>query len=61
VISPLQRLSNKHSLLEGDKVAPSARAKVVVASKDVYIKFNLYFATSVTIEELKLRLLTRAL
>jgi hypothetical protein len=61
VMLPLQGLSNKHLLLKGDEVAPSARAEVVVASRGVYIEFNLYFATSVTIRELKLRLSTRAL
>jgi hypothetical protein len=61
VMLPLQGLFNKHSLLEDDKVAPSTKAKVVVASGGVYIEFNLYFAMSVTIRELGLRLLTRAL
>jgi hypothetical protein len=61
VMSPLQGLSNEHLLLEDNKVAPSARAEVVVASKGVYIEFDLYFATSVTIGELELRLSTRAL
>jgi hypothetical protein len=60
VMSPLQGLPNEHSLLEDDEVAPSARAEVVVASGGVYIKFDLYFATSVTIGELELRLSTGA-
>jgi hypothetical protein len=61
VMSPLQGLSNKHSLLKDNEVAPSARAEVVVASGGMYIEFDLYFATSVTIGELKLRLSTGAL
>jgi hypothetical protein len=60
-MSPLQGLSDKHSLLEGDKVAPSAIAKEVIASKGLYTKANLYFATPITVEELKLRLSIRAL
>jgi hypothetical protein len=59
-MSPLQGLSNEHSLFEDDEVAPGARAEVVVASGGVYIEFNLYFATSVTIGELELGLSTRA-
>jgi len=61
VILPLHRLSDVYSLLEGCKVAPSAIAKKVVASRGLYIKANSYFATFITVGELKLRLSTRAL
>jgi hypothetical protein len=50
-----------YSLLEGCKVAPSVIAKEVVASKGLYTKANLYFATSITVRELKLGLSIRAL
>jgi hypothetical protein len=61
VILPLQRLFDKHLLLDKDKVAPSAITKEVVASKRLYTKANLYFATPITLRKLKLKLLTRAL
>ena len=59
-MSPLQRLSNKHLLLKDNKVAPSARAKEVIDFISMYTKVNLYFATSMTIRKLKLRLSTGA-
>jgi hypothetical protein len=58
---PLQRLFDKHSLLEGDKVALSAIAKEVVVSKGLYTKANSYFATPITVKELKLGISTKAL
>jgi hypothetical protein len=61
VILPLQKLFDKHSLLEGDKVAPSATAKEVIASRGLYTKADLYFAMPITVRELELRLSIRAL
>jgi len=60
-MSPLQGLSDKHSLLEEDKVAPGATAKEVVVSRGLYTKANLYFATPITVKELKLGISRRAL
>jgi hypothetical protein len=58
---PLQRLSDKHLMLERDKVAPSATAKEVVVSKRLYTKADLYFAMPMTVRKLKLRISTRVL
>jgi hypothetical protein len=54
-MSPLQGLSNEHSLLKvDDEVAPSAKAEEVVAFGEVYTEYNLYFAMFVTAGELEL-------
>jgi hypothetical protein len=55
-MSPLQGLSDEHSLLEGDEVAPGATAKEVVASGGLYTEADSYFATPMTVGELELRL-----
>jgi hypothetical protein len=59
-MSPLQRLSNKHLLLIDNRVAPGARVEEVIASKGVYTEVDLYFVTSMTIEEIELRISIRA-
>jgi hypothetical protein len=48
-------------MLEGDEVAPSATAEEVVVSRGLYIEADSYFATPITVGELKLRISTRAL
>jgi hypothetical protein len=60
-MSPLQGLSDEHSLLEGDEVAPSATAEEVVVSRRLYTEADLYFATPMTVGELELGILTKAL
>ena len=45
-----------HSLLEADEVALSAIAEEVVASIGLYIEVDSYFATPITVGELKLGL-----
>ena len=50
-----------HSLLEVDEVAPSAIAEEVVALMGLYIEVDSYFATPITIGELKLGLSIGAL
>jgi len=57
---PLQRLFDKYLLLINNRVAPCARVKEVIASRGVYIKVDLYFVTSITIKEIKLRILIKA-
>ncbi len=60
-MSPLQGLSDEHSLLEeDDEVAPSTRAEEVVASGQVYTEADLYLATPVIMGELELGLSTGA-
>ena len=50
-----------HSLLEADEVAPGAIAEEVVALMGLYTEVDLYFATPITVGELKLGLSTGAL
>jgi hypothetical protein len=60
-MSPLQGLSEEHSLLEGgDEVALGARAEEVVASWGVHTEADIYFVTSMAVEELELGLSTEA-
>jgi hypothetical protein len=53
-MSPLQGLSEEHSLLGEDEVALGARAEEVMASWGVYTEADIYFATSKAVEELEL-------
>jgi hypothetical protein len=57
---PLQELFNKHSLLMDNRVAPGARVEEVIASRSVYTKVDLYFVTSMTIEEIEIGISIRA-
>ncbi len=62
MMSPLQGLSDEHSLLEEvDEVVPGARAEEVAASRGVHMEADLYFATSVTLGEFELGLSSGAL
>jgi hypothetical protein len=59
-MSPLQGLSNEHLLLIDNRVALSARVEEVIAFKGVYIEVDLYFVTLMTIEEIELKILIKA-
>jgi hypothetical protein len=61
-MSPLQGLFEEHSLLEeGNEVVLGARAEEVVASWWVHTEADIYFATSMAVEELELGFSTEAL
>jgi hypothetical protein len=62
MMSSLQRLFNKYSLLkENNKIVSDVRAEEVMVFKKVYTETDLYFIMSVIIEKVELRLLTEEL